>query len=647
MNILIADSSSAYHEMVVAELATLPNRGLFSAGSLQSIIDTVTTNHIDVIIMDLEMCGDDSITTIGKLTNHPSCIDTPIVVTSNRYDLTTHQQLFDAGAIIFFTTPFERGSLLTLVTNITNKNKGLLQGIDILLADDFKVRRNMIRRVLNSQGANLFEAADGDAALTVLQEHPIDILITDLVMPNMGGLKLTQYIREELGDSELPIMLITTASDLKTEIKALHLRVDDFLAQPFSHMELVARIINLHRRSIITKELKEWKRNKARLLATAERDTAILNAASDAIVMIDRHATIEIFNQAAESIFGYRSAEVIGSNISLLMSPELAMKHDSYVRNSSLHSKRVFGNSRQLTAITKGGDTISIELNVTPVIMDDGKTHFVGVIRDISASLLQTQRLQQAQQLADKANQAKSDFISSMSHELRTPLNAILGFAEMLNMGTLDERQHKCVNHILQSGRHLLELVNDILDLAKVESGNTTLSIEDLTLRPLVGEVISTMTPIAEQSGITIHPTCRCSDTTSIRADRTRVTQILTNLIGNAIKYSRENGSVWITCQYEGEEYVRTSVRDDGLGISSYNHHQVFAPFQRLGHEQGEIEGSGIGLAYSKKLVEIMGGSIGFESQKGSGSTFWFTLPRGSESVSSLKESPPLPAVTS
>ncbi|MDX8408696.1 MAG: response regulator [Mariprofundales bacterium] len=643
MNILIVDDSAMHRGIIAKELATLTSKTILTASSAREAIDIALDQHPDLITMDLEMEGMDGIAATAKLASYPSCADIPVVVISGKTDPMIRQMAFDAGAINFFTKPFEEGVLLDFVKEILGKHVKRLEGLRILIADDSAISRTMIRRALESQGAILCEAEDGIAAVELLNQQPIDLLITDFVMPSMDGLDLTQYVREEMGNADLPIMLVTAASDLNTEVKALNLGVDDFLVKPFSHEELVARIANHQRRIRLTEELKARQQDKVRLDAAVGRDTAILNAVSDAIIMIDRSATIELFNQAAEAIFGYHSAEVVGSNISLLMHPELAAQHDDYVKNSRIHGKLVFGHERQLQAITKQGNTIAIELNVTPVVMEDGETHFVGVARDISERLHRSQQLQQAQQLAEEANQAKTDFLSSMSHELRTPLNAILGFGEMLQMDALDPRQSKCVHHILDGGHHLLELVNEILDLAKVESGKTTLSIETLMLKHPIDAVLTTLAPIAEKRRIALHYTCDHDTSHFVNADQTRVKQILTNLISNAIKYNRTEGSVWINCEGQGEGFVRVMVRDDGLGIADADHGQVFAPFQRLGQESSDIEGTGIGLTYCKKLVEMMGGTIGFNSKAGSGSTFWFTLPRSEPDAHPREEPLPQP----
>jgi signal transduction histidine kinase/ActR/RegA family two-component response regulator len=236
--------------------------------------------------------------------------------------------------------------------------------------------------------------------------------------------------------------------------------------------------------------------------------------------------------------------------------------------------------------------------------------------------------LGQAIEEARSANQAKSAFLSSMSHELRTPLNAILGFAQILTSDALPstlEQKKEFANHILKSGRHLLTLINEILDLAKVESGTVTLSMEPVALSDMLVECQTMIAPLAAQRGIRLLFPDTCGAV--VLADRTRLKQVLLNLLSNAVKYNREGGAVVLDCAASGPERVRMSVQDTGLGLRPDQVDALFQPFNRLGQENGAQEGTGIGLVVTRKLVELMGGTIGVSSSPGVGSVFWIELP--------------------
>jgi signal transduction histidine kinase/ActR/RegA family two-component response regulator len=232
-----------------------------------------------------------------------------------------------------------------------------------------------------------------------------------------------------------------------------------------------------------------------------------------------------------------------------------------------------------------------------------------------------------AKEQAEMANRAKSSFLSSMSHELRTPLNSIIGLAEMFDrgmLGNLQQEQREPVGHILSGGRHLLTLVNEVLDLARIEAGETKLEITTLDINPLIADVVTLTRPLAFKRGISIHHNCH--DKTYIKADSARLRQVLLNLLTNAVKYNIDGGSIFITLQ-PAKSGVRISVTDTGRGILENQHSQLFQPYQRLGAEQTAIEGTGLGLFITKHLVEAMGGSIGFKSEAGVGSSFWIELP--------------------
>jgi signal transduction histidine kinase/CheY-like chemotaxis protein len=228
---------------------------------------------------------------------------------------------------------------------------------------------------------------------------------------------------------------------------------------------------------------------------------------------------------------------------------------------------------------------------------------------------------------ARSANQAKSAFLSSMSHELRTPLNAILGFAQILTSDTLPstlEQKKEFANHILKSGRHLLTLINEILDLAKVESGTVTLSMEPVALSDTLLETRTMVEPIAAARGVRVlFPE---TPGAVLLADRTRLKQVLLNLLSNAVKYNREAGAVIVTCEQVAANRLRLSVRDTGAGLDAEQVAALFQPFNRLGQEGGSQEGTGIGLVVTKRLVELMGGQIGVSSSPGVGSVFWIEL---------------------
>lgn len=287
-------------------------------------------------------------------------------------------------------------------------------------------------------------------------------------------------------------------------------------------------------------------------------------------------------------------------------------------------------------------ERLYFRMNAKPVYDFNGDfTGYRGTGRDVTQSRLFETRLDEARTEAERANAAKSHFLASMSHELRTPLNAILGFAQLLRAASanaLTPAQKKYVQHILDAGDHLLRLINEILDLARIEAGKVDLSVENVDVQLLVTESAALLEPLAAKRQITIHAEGN-TDPVFVMADRSRLKQVIINLGSNAIKYNREAGHVHFRigpAQEPGR--IRVTVQDTGIGIAPEMLKKVFEPFNRLGAEATNIEGTGIGLTVTSQILAHMEGKIGVESTQGVGSSFWFELPAGNDAVKVKKE---------
>ena len=251
------------------------------------------------------------------------------------------------------------------------------------------------------------------------------------------------------------------------------------------------------------------------------------------------------------------------------------------------------------------------------------------MFEDITQSKLAEEKLRIASFEAEKANEAKSEFLSRMSHELRTPLNSILGFAQLLEMTELNDVQKKGTNHILNSGKHLLNLINDVLDISRIEAGRLVLYAETISIKEIVMETIEILQTMAENASVNIKFTCNIEDDL-VKTDRQSLKQILVNILNNAIKYNKPQGSVFINVENNKEsEKTIISITDTGIGISNSNLQRIFDPFERIGADLTSIEGTGLGLSVVKKLINAVGSEIYVESKLGKGSKFWFELPKG------------------
>ena len=359
---------------------------------------------------------------------------------------------------------------------------------------------------------------------------------------------------------------------------------------------------------------------------------SLIESNIDALIATDPSGMISDVNKQMEALTGCTRDELIGAPFkNYFTDPERA----------EAGIKRVLAENRitnyELTAHAKDGKETVVSYNATTFHDRDRTLQGVfAAARDITERKLLDQalhetniKLESAKSVAEKANLAKSDFLSSMSHELRSPLNAILGFAQLIESGSppLTPRQKSNIDQILLAGWYLLDLINEILDLALIESGKLLLSLEPMSLNEVMSDCQAMIEPQAQKSGIQLtFPQFDCPY--FVKADRTRVKQILINLLSNSIKYNRADGTVAVNYSANTAERIRISITDTGEGLSGENLAQLFQPFNRLGRETGTEEGTGIGLVVSKRLVELMGGAIGAESTVGKGSVFWIELNR-------------------
>jgi len=372
--------------------------------------------------------------------------------------------------------------------------------------------------------------------------------------------------------------------------------------------------------------------------ANAEsRLSELLEAAPDSIIEVDRDGRILLTNKATEKLFGYSRDELIGRPVDLLLPDAL---QDRHVHHREAYTEypgtRPMGQGLVLSARHRDGAEIPVEISLSPIRIGDSFS-VMAIVRDVTerrAFELQirkaNQELEARNREVENANQLKSEFLASMSHELRTPLHTIIGFTELLkeeSQGPLNDAQKRFAGHVYRDSVHLLELINDILDLSKIEANQMELLIESFDAREVLREAMQAMTPAAKAKNMSMGG--QFDTPVYILADRVRFREIVTNLLSNAVKFTPKGGSVCVDIAVTAPATATISIADTGIGIAPADQQVIFDRFRQVGSAaSGVREGTGLGLAIVKRLVEMHGGTIGVESSPGKGSVFTVTIPR-------------------
>ena len=385
------------------------------------------------------------------------------------------------------------------------------------------------------------------------------------------------------------------------------------------------------RTAALRAEVREREMAESALRESEQRFRNILNHVPIGVIYTDLRGNVKQANPRFCELVGYSADELMKMSLSDYTHPD-DLNHDI-----ELMGKLVRGDipmfRRHKRYIAKNGPTVWVQATVSLLRFADGKPRsIVGVVEDI-AEHLRLEEAERAREAAEASNRAKSDFLSRMSHELRTPLNAMLGFAQLLELDTrhpLGAEQKPWVSQIQQAGWHLLEMINDVLDLSRIESGNLRLQTETLNLEELLATTLNLVEVDAHKRDIRITADLN-PDAIAVLGDATRVKQILTNLLSNAVKYNADGGRVHVASYATDADAIEIAVTDTGLGLTPDQLGELFQPFNRLGRERSAQEGTGIGLVISQRLAELMGGSLRAHSVAGQGSSFILSLPCSSE----------------
>jgi PAS domain S-box-containing protein len=373
--------------------------------------------------------------------------------------------------------------------------------------------------------------------------------------------------------------------------------------------------------------LRESKRN---LEAALEANQLIMDNSQDVICTIDESGRFVTMNEASEPLWGFTPQELIGRQYMELVHRDDRLETEKAAAHILETGKLVDFVNRY---VRKDGGVVSVLWSAS---WSAGKKMMFCVAHDVTERARIEAALRDAKKEADRANRAKSEFLSRMSHELRTPLNAILGFGQLLERQNPNEQQRSRVQHIISAGRHLLNLINEVLDISRIEAGHLQLSVEPVAVAVVLEEALDLMRPLAADRSMELSVDSRLESDLHVLADGQRLKQVLLNLLTNAVKYTSVGGRVEVSVDTSDPSKLRLVVTDTGAGIAPAKISRLFTPFDRLDVELSGVEGTGLGLALCQRLMHAMGGEIGVESRVGKGSAFWIELPAASSPLKRL-----------
>jgi PAS domain S-box-containing protein len=630
---------------------------------IRSAGEALAYDRAALVVLDILLSDGSGLDFLKTLRRLPTTAHVPVLLLSTKEEVKSRVQPMDLSEVVFIGKPYDLAGVVAQALTLTQLNlsgeaaiyfgtsSNLLGAKRLLAVDDSITYLQELASQLREEDYVVLLATSGEEALECLATEQVDGILLDLIMPGLSGKETCQRIKQRSKWRDIPLIMLTAHDDRNALIECINAGADDYIAKSADFEVLKVRLrAHLRRKHfedenhrIREKLVRSETEATSRIHMDAEREKldqrlrdlqfytrSLFESNIDALMTTDPSGIITDVNNQMEVLTECTRDELIGAPFkSYFTDPELADAGIKLV----LSKKKV--TDYELTACGRDGKRTVVSYNATTFY--DRERTLQGVFaaaRDVTERKRFEQALQEtnvemkiAKSAAEKANLAKSNFLSSMSHELRSPLNAILGFAQIMESATPEptDSQKESIEQILLAGWHLLKLINEILDLSVVESGKVSLSLEPVSLAEILSECHAMMEAQAQQQGISmVFP--RFDEPCFVWADQTRLKQIVINLLSNAIKYNKLNGNVVVEYTKINSQRIRISVKDTGVGLVQEKLDQLFQPFNRLGQEVSGVTGTGIGLVVTKQLVELMEGVLGVESTAGVGSLFWVEL---------------------
>ncbi|QFY42253.1 response regulator [Candidatus Methylospira mobilis] len=517
------------------------------------------------------------------------------------------------------------------------------RGARVLMLEDSLTDAELAERELRKSGMTFssMRVDTRDAFIRALDDFRPDIVLSDYKLPDFDGMTALEIVRGNHPD--VPVIMVTGAlSDIEA-VKLIQAGAKDYVLK-----DGLARLASSVRQALSAERgIRARKAAEKALRESEERFRSLVESTSDWIWEINAQAVYTYASPQVFDLLGYSVGEILGKTPFDLMPPAESGRVKAVFNDIASEKKpfRLLENAN----LHKDGRVVFLESSATPIFDAEGRLKgYRGIDRDITERKRveenfrrykdqleetvrqRTEELQLARDAAEAANKAKSLFLANMSHELRTPMNAILGFSHMMRRDPhLTESQRENLNIINRSGEHLLSLINDVLEMAKIESGHLQLEIAPFDLGGMVREVVEMMRLRAEEKGLQLALDLASSFPRNIRGDEARIRQILVNLVSNAVKFTKQGQvtvRLGVECNSNFNQHLRIEVEDTGPGISQQDQQRLFHPFVQLA-DGGEQKGTGLGLSISRQFAQLMGGDIGVDSTAGKGALFWVDLP--------------------
>ena len=622
---------------------------------------------VDFVILDVLLPDADGIDLLKEVRAAPNAAGAPVLMLSTEAEVKDRIRGLQTGADEYVGKPYDVSYVVSRARELLRDRQAPAadRSATILIIDDSVTFRETLCGALAAADYAVLTAASGEEGLRLAADHRPTAILVDGVLPGIDGATVIRHIRLDAALRGTPCLLLTASDDRGAELNALDAGADAFVRKEDDVAMILARLAAVLRAAIPGGRVEPTAslRGPKKILAVDDSQTYLQELAdtlrTDGYDVVLAHSGEEALEMLAvqpvdcilldllmpglggkKTCSRIKAAPVV-RDIPLIMLTALEDREamieglgsgaDDYISKSSEFEVLKARVRAQIRRKQFEDEHRGIREQLLRKEIEAAEARAAKEIAETRAALVgelerEIGERRRAEAQAEAANRAKSEFLSRMSHELRTPLNAILGFAQLLEFEAQRPGDRESVEQILKGGRHLLGLINEVLDIARIESGELPLSLEPVHVVDVIRGVLDLARPLATPRGIELQTIGAALDAQHVWADRQRLQQVLLNLVANGIKYNRERGRLTIACDAAGEGRLRISVRDTGPGISPTLRARLFQPFDRLGAEQSGVEGTGLGLTLSKRLVEAMGGTLDVESVEGEGSTFWVDL---------------------